>query len=463
VLARAAGGWRRVGVLFSFCVFCALSVFAAHAQTFNTLVTFDGSNGYYPSSLLQGADGNLWGSTDGDGAPSCGTLFTTTLAGSLTTLFTFDCTNGADPSGLILGTDGNFYGVTIFGGPGNLGTIYRLTPEGGFNLLYEFNNRNAKAGVPGGIAQITDHYFYGVTLYNGTLHCGTAFKITLGGVLTILHNFDCTEGANPESPPTEGPNGNFYGTTYAGGAYNKGTIYEMTPSGTVTLLHSFGATSSDGWGPVNSLLLAPDGNFYGETPYGGPGGGEDGNGTIFKITPAGVFTNLHNFNGTDGTLIGALMLGSDGHFYGSAGLGGANGDGTVFEISPTGVITTLHSFDGTDGSEPFNLIQDTSGVFYGLTNFQTSNYGTMYSLDTGLGPFVTTIPKVEGVGSNVTILGTDLTGTSAVSFNGTAAVFTVVSSSSITATVPVGATTGTVTVTTPSGTLSSNVPFRVVE
>jgi uncharacterized repeat protein (TIGR03803 family) len=441
-----------------------MSLITARAQTFNTLVTFDGSNGYYPASLLQGADGNLWGATSGDGAPSCGTLFTTTLAGSLTTLFTFDCTNGADPEGLILATDGNFYGTALFGGPANLGTLYRFTPEGAFDLLYQFNNRNAKAGVPGGITQVTDHYFYGVTIYNGTLRCGTAFKVTLDGVLTILHDFDCTEGANPSSPPTEGPNGNFYGTTYMGGAYNKGTIYEMTPSGTVTLLHSFGATSSDGWGPVNSLLLARNGNFYGETPYGGPGGGEDGNGTIFKITPGGTFTNVHNFNGSDGSdIIGGLLQGADGNFYGTAGGGGANGDGTVFEMTLTGVITTLHTFDGTDGSSPFNLIQDTSGVFYGLTNFQTSNYGTMYSLDTGLGPFITTIPTAEGAGTNVTILGTDLTGASAVSFNGTAAVFTVVSSSAITATVPAGTTTGMVTVTTPSGTLSSNVPFRVIE
>ena len=65
------------------------------------------------------------------------------------------------------------------------------------------------------------------------------------------------------------------------------------------------------------------------------------------------------------------------------------------------------------------------------------------------------------VGAAVRILGTDLTGATSVSFNGTAAVFTVVSPTYITTTVPVGATTGEVQVTTPNGTLSSNVPFRV--
>jgi hypothetical protein len=65
------------------------------------------------------------------------------------------------------------------------------------------------------------------------------------------------------------------------------------------------------------------------------------------------------------------------------------------------------------------------------------------------------------VGAAVKILGTNLTAATSVSFNGTAATFTVISSSLIKTTVPTGAITGTVQVVTPSGTLSSNVPFRV--
>ena len=88
--------------------------------------------------------------------------------------------------------------------------------------------------------------------------------------------------------------------------------------------------------------------------------------------------------------------------------------------------------------------------------------GTVFSLSVGLGPFVETQPTSGKVGAAVKILGTDLTGATSVSFNGTAAVFTVVSASEIAATVPAGATTGTVQVVTPSGTLSSNVPFLVL-
>ena len=126
------------------------------------------------------------------------------------------------------------------------------------------------------------------------------------------------------------------------------------------------------------------------------------------------------------------------------------------------MLSTLHSFDLTDGANPFGgLVQDTNGTFYGTTPVGgTSTDGTVFSLAVGLGPFVETLPTSGKVAAAVTILGTNLTGTTGVSFNGTAATFTVVSSSEITTTVPSGATTGKVQVTTPGGTLSS-VVFRV--
>jgi uncharacterized repeat protein (TIGR03803 family) len=109
------------------------------------------------------------------------------------------------------------------------------------------------------------------------------------------------------------------------------------------------------------------------------------------------------------------------------------------------------------------IVQATSGNFYGTTNNGGANgYGTAFSLSVGLGPFVKTLPASGKVGAAVTILETDLSGATSVTFNGTAATFTVNSTgTAISTTVPTGATTGTVQVVTPSGTLSSNVPFRV--
>jgi uncharacterized repeat protein (TIGR03803 family) len=110
-------------------------------------------------------------------------------------------------------------------------------------------------------------------------------------------------------------------------------------------------------------------------------------------------------------------------------------------------------------------MQDTNGSLYGTT-FEGGAYGlgTVFSLSVGLGPFVETQTTSGKVGRVVEILGTDLTGTTSVTFNGTPVTsFTVNSSASaISTTVPVGATTGLVMVTTPTGMLKSNVPFRVL-
>jgi uncharacterized repeat protein (TIGR03803 family) len=161
------------------------------------------------------------------------------------------------------------------------------------------------------------------------------------------------------------------------------------------------------------------------------------------------------------------VQGTDGNFYGTTSGGGANnncdeGCGTVFKITPEGILSRLHSFDGTDGIEPNGLVQATNGNFYDTTSRGgANNDGTVYSLSTGLGPFVETRPVSGKAGAAVIILGNNLTGATDVSFNGTPVTFTVISDTEITTTVPDGATTGQVEVTTPSGTLISNGNFHV--
>jgi uncharacterized repeat protein (TIGR03803 family) len=452
------GELRRTCAVF---LFCAATAIPSLAQTFKTLVVFDGSNGAYPSSIVQGGDGKLWGTTTGSGNPSCGTVFKMTPTGTLATAFTFNCTNGNEPGGLTLGTDGNFYGVTFYGGSGNQGTIFKLKPRSGaLTVLLSFDGSDGAEPV-GNLTLGADGNFYGLTYGGGSsqLGYGTAFKITRAGNLTTLYDFDSTHGSQPYAGPILGTDGNFYGTTYSGGTYGAGTVFKITSKGILTVLHDFGGSGSDGDFPVASLIQARDGNFYGTTADGGP----DNDGTVFKITPSGTFTTLHAFVGTDGyNPSGALVQGSDGNFYFAVSYGGANGYGTIFKMTAAGVLTPLHSFDGTDGAGPFMLVQDTDGTFYGLTNFPP-NEGTVFNLSVGLNPFVETLPTRGKVGTKVTILGTKLTGATSVSFNGTAAKFTVVSGSEITTTVPIGATTGKVKVTTPSRTLPSNVLFRVTK
>ena len=205
------------------------------------------------------------------------------------------------------------------------------------------------------------------------------------------------------------------------------------------------------------------------------GGGANLSGVVYKITASGAYTLLHNFCSetkcTDGAYPAAPPTeGTDGNLYGTTNGGNGNakcpslnGCGTVYKITPKGALTTLHSFKGSDGEYPWGgLVQATNGTFYGTTeDGGASGDGTIFSISVGLGPFVQTVPTIGAVGSSVMILGTDLTGTTSVTFNGKVATFKVVSATEITATVPSGATTGTVEVKTSGGTLES-WPFQVL-
>jgi uncharacterized repeat protein (TIGR03803 family) len=462
----------------------------AQAQTFNSLLSFDGANGADPFYvyLVQGVDGNLYGTTYTEGANGYGTVFKITPAGTLTTIYSFcplsSCADGANPeTGLVLAPNGKFYGTTSSGGNNLAGTIFEITPAGKLTTLYHFCTQTGctdGANPESGLLLASNGIFYGTTATGGSGNLGTVFSITAAGKFSVLHSFGGADGAHPTNGIlVQGPNGNLYGTTTYGGADNCpsscGTIYEITPGGKFTSLYSFCAQSGcpDGYNPDAGLVLASDGNFYGTTALGGA----SGEGTFFRFTPAGHLTTLYTFvctnqNGCpDGQAPNGLIQASDGNLYGTTSLdGGATGNagGTIFQITTTGTLTTLYTFclnpntNCLDGLEPLGgLIQDTSGTLYGTT-YQggSSADGTLFSLAYGLPAFVETLPTSGKVGAKVTILGTNLTGATAVSFNGTPATFTA-KSTEISTTVPAGATTGKVTVTTPSGTLSTNVAFKV--
>ncbi|MFY9978508.1 MAG: choice-of-anchor tandem repeat GloVer-containing protein, partial [Candidatus Sulfotelmatobacter sp.] len=445
-------------------IFCVATAIASPAQnTFATLADFDSTNGAnpeFPMSLVQGTDGNFYGTTELGGAiGSYGTVFK--LSPSLTTLYSFcaqtDCTDGDYPlGGLVQGTDGNFYGTTQQGGAnGAYGTVFQITTGGTLTTLYSFCAQTdcTDGSYPmAGLVQGTDGNFYGTTQQGGANDAGTVFKVTSTGALTTIYSFcaqtDCTDGDAPYAGLVQGGDGNFYGTTQGGGANDSGTVFKITSTGALTTLYSFCAQAlcSDGSSPLAGLAQGANGDFYGTTQGGGANGSY---GTVFQITKAGALTTLYSFCAQSGCTDGesplaTLTQATDGNFYGTTSEGGGskaciNGCGTLFKITATGQLTTLHSFAVTDGSDPSGgLMQATNGLLYGTTYGGGTDplYGTVFSLSAGLGAFVETRPTSGLVGATVTILGTNLTGTTSVSFNGTAAKFTVVSRSEITTTVP---------------------------
>jgi len=216
------------------------------------------------------------------------------------------------------------------------------------------------------------------------LLCAATF-VAQAQTFTDLAQFNGSNGANPTAPLTQGVNGNLYGTTYGGGNNGAGTVFEVGPGGILATLYSFCTQPNcrDGQIPfLAGLVLATNGNFYGETAYGG----KQGYGTIFRINPQGELRTLHSFTSTDGdTPIGGLIQGTDGNFYGVTYQGGAHRNGTVFKITPTGTLTTLHSFGRSDGKWPAaGLVQAPDGNFYGTTDAGGQfNLGTVFRITPG--------------------------------------------------------------------------------
>jgi uncharacterized repeat protein (TIGR03803 family) len=342
-----------------------------------------GSDGKQPAAgLLQGADGNFYGMTSAGGTNSDGIIFKVTPGGAETVLHTFAGSDGRDPSGgLIEDASGNFFGTTTYGGSSDFGTAFRLAANGTESILHSFV-KGSDGGYP--ICTLVEDGsgdLYGTTWGGGLTH-GIVFKITSGGSEQVLHSFanGSSDGGYPTSGLTLGSDGNYYGVTNQGGSANAGTFYEITPSGTETLLYTF-TGGNDGGSPSGSLILGSDGNFYGATG----GGGTHGDGTVLKVTSAGTETVLYSFAGgtNDGSAPSAgLLLASDGNFYGTTNQGGASGDGTVFRITAAGVETIVYSFTGgaADGANPgAALIQGGDGNLYGTTTAGgPSGYGTVF-------------------------------------------------------------------------------------
>ena len=430
----------------------------ARSQTYSVLYNFGSTQGDPISpegGLAQGRDGNIYGVSPFGGANNDGTVFKTTPRGVVTVLHSFEKIPNL---GLTLGRDGAFYGTTMQDGTSGFGTVFKITPAGVLSALWNFTN-GSDGGYPlAPPIQGADGNFYGTTAA-GTLGLGTVYKLTPSGSLTTLYQFDSTHGALPENALVQDTDGNFYGSAFRGGFYDAGTIFKITPAGKLTTIYSLieNFTGSDVSGP---LIQGSDGYLYATAFTGGP----SKNGTAFKISSEHKLTKLRDFSRPDGTSpYGGLIEATDGNFYGVAVGEGSHRAGTIYRITAGGSFSVLHNFDNNDGSLPYTtLLQHTDGKLYGTTSSGGShNGGVFYSLDVGLAPFVESLPTSGKVGANVTILGTKLTGTTAVSFNGIAATFTVVSSTEITTTVPSGATTGFVTVTTPSGNLKSNKKFRI--
>jgi len=260
-------------------------------------------------------------------------------------------------------------------------SVFKLSPNGTLTVLqvmdssqYVFPNGNLLLDAQGSL--------YGATSYGGLNEQGSIFKISASGVLSTLHDFSSGNGAEPAGSLVLGANGGLYGTTSYGGRSGNGTVFIMDPgNGTQKVLYSFGGLKNDGANPTTGVVADGSGNYYGATLYGGT----QNRGTVFAVSASGVEHTVFSFYGNDSWYANGNLIfdAKRGVFYGTTVKGGRFGVGSVFSITPNGVFRLLYSFTGgSDGGSPYaGLIEDGNGYLYGTTfNGGAHGAGTIFKL-----------------------------------------------------------------------------------
>jgi uncharacterized repeat protein (TIGR03803 family) len=366
---------------------------AAQAQEFSTVYSFTGgADGGHPfRGLVLDEQGNFYGVTVAGGSSAhghigrgFGVIFELTPGASETVLYNFlgkKTGDGAYPEvALFRDANGNLFGTTVKGGNSNKGTVFELTTGGKESVLHSFGEK-PDGRFPSNVIQDASGNLIGATGVGGAYGKGMVFAVGSDGTETLLHTFTKMEGGDAGGGLTMDAQGNLYGTTMGGGPNKYGTVFMLAPNGTLTVLYSFLA-KPDGHSPIGSMVRDAQGNLYGATLDGGA----YGFGTVFQVTPSGVETVLHSFSGSgDGYFpFDGLVRDAQGNLYGTTSGSGCTGDscyGSVFKVTPSGVETILHTFNGVDGFNPFGLVLDSAGNLFGTTyGGGTFGYGTVFKV-----------------------------------------------------------------------------------
>ncbi|MGA2659255.1 MAG: choice-of-anchor tandem repeat GloVer-containing protein [Verrucomicrobiota bacterium] len=358
----------------------------APGQTFATLHTFSGgSDGGQPLGGLILSSNTLYGTASGGGTAERGTVFKVSTDGTgFATLHIFTgASDGSAPfAGLIL-LGNTLYGTANSGGGSTNGTVFAVNTNGtGFRTLHSFASPAGGANPQAGLV-LSGKTLYGTTYRGGISTNGTVFKVNTNGTgFTRLYSFILSDAYFPVAALVLSSN-TLYGTTYDGGGQEGGTVFKVSTGGTgFAYLHTF-TGGSDEAGPAAGLILT--GNTLYGTVDGGRGSRVGRFGTVFKVNTDGTgFATLHSFTGGAGGAwpeAGLVLSGST--MYGTTSGGGNSGNGTMFKVNTDGAgFANLYSFNGgNDGANPQAGLILSGNTLYGTTQRGGSaGEGTVFSL-----------------------------------------------------------------------------------
>jgi uncharacterized repeat protein (TIGR03803 family) len=249
------------------------------------------TDGCFPyGGLLRDKAGNLYGTTQACGASSSGTVFRLSKSGKETVLHNFagGASDGANPlyASLLMDRKGALYGVAQYGGTSNEGVVYKLSKSGALRVLHSFAGGTTDGCNPNGTPAMDSlGNLYGTAVACGSSNMGIVWKVSKKGTEKVLHNFTggTTDGGVPIAGVILDAKGNLYGDTQYGGgtgclSTGCGTVYKLSKTGKLTLLHIF--AGSEGAFPFGGVIRDTKGNLYGTTFLGG----SPDWGTVWQIT-----------------------------------------------------------------------------------------------------------------------------------------------------------------------------------
>jgi len=427
-------------------------------------------DGYFPIALFESVDGNFYGAATGGGTGlnAQGTVFKITPSGQLSVIYSFaeqpngSLPYGAAPTSLIEGTDGFLYGTTLVDGANGLGTVFKLSKTGTIQDLHDFCSALtcSDGAYPAFIQQALDGKFYGATGPSG-FPADVLFRISSTGTFKVLHTFDTK--SQPDGGGAFGllqaPDGIFYSTTVAGAQNNPfNSVFSFNPTTSAyKILHGFIFPNY----ASSNLAQTANGELFGLKT----------NSLLYQISTAGKYRQIGVLSSTQ-YLDGEILFASDGNLWGNFQGGDCSDQGMVFAATTAGSVLHNITFDcNTVGQQLGPMIQAADGKFYGTTfgsgvaTTDSITNGTIWVIDAGLpkpSPNVVNFAPASGkVGAKVLLQGDHFVGTTAVSFHGVKATFQVLTVNYISATVPSGASTGTIAVTNAGGTTMSTKSFTV--